>query len=376
MGTSSTAAPSSSSSGRRSWPPSSAGKRAPLAPMPAACRIAIGSPNRPHGSSPTRGKWPQPKRISGMPSPNVVVEDDADSGATRVSVFTPDREALFYRICAGLAAGRSEHHRCAHPHDARRNGARQSAGARWTRTALRRPAAAGAAGQIGRGRARSSASPPPLPAGEPQRAALRRSKSRRRWRSPTGHRHGRRYSRSMRVTGRHCSPALAAAIHDCGHVIHSAHIATYGERAVDVFYLTDARRQEAQPGASRGAADSTARGCARAGQSEGGLRKRPHPAGEAFPFSTCRAPAPRSALVGGRRRRWWRRTGQARRRDHRPSGRLEAAEAVAVLHRPALVSQRSPCGREAWRRRSSARPGTSRRAGGCPDMRGRQTAQT
>jgi [protein-PII] uridylyltransferase len=31
--------------------------------------------------------------------------------------------------------------------------------------------------------------------------------------------------------------ALAAAIHDCGHTIHSAHIATYGERAVDVFYV-------------------------------------------------------------------------------------------------------------------------------------------
>jgi [protein-PII] uridylyltransferase len=34
--------------------------------------------------------------------------------------------------------------------------------------------------------------------------------------------------------------ALARAIHDCGHHIHSAHIATYGERAVDVFYLTNA----------------------------------------------------------------------------------------------------------------------------------------
>jgi [protein-PII] uridylyltransferase len=34
--------------------------------------------------------------------------------------------------------------------------------------------------------------------------------------------------------------ALAAAIHDEGHQIHSAHIATYGERAVDVFYLTRA----------------------------------------------------------------------------------------------------------------------------------------
>jgi [protein-PII] uridylyltransferase len=32
--------------------------------------------------------------------------------------------------------------------------------------------------------------------------------------------------------------ALAGAIHREGHTIHSAHIATYGERAVDVFYLT------------------------------------------------------------------------------------------------------------------------------------------
>jgi [protein-PII] uridylyltransferase len=33
--------------------------------------------------------------------------------------------------------------------------------------------------------------------------------------------------------------ALAGAIHAKGHDIHSAHIATYGERAVDVFYLTN-----------------------------------------------------------------------------------------------------------------------------------------
>src|SRR4029079_13493748 len=39
----------------------------------------------------------------GEPRPSVVVEDDRESGATRVSVFTPDREGLFYRICAGLA---------------------------------------------------------------------------------------------------------------------------------------------------------------------------------------------------------------------------------------------------------------------------------
>ena len=33
---------------------------------------------------------------------------------------------------------------------------------------------------------------------------------------------------------------LARAIHECGHRVHSAHIATYGERAVDVFYVTRA----------------------------------------------------------------------------------------------------------------------------------------
>ena len=31
---------------------------------------------------------------------------------------------------------------------------------------------------------------------------------------------------------------LAFVIHSAGHRLHSAHIATYGERAVDVFYLT------------------------------------------------------------------------------------------------------------------------------------------
>ena len=37
---------------------------------------------------------------------------------------------------------------------------------------------------------------------------------------------------------------LAGAIHDAGLIIHSAHIATYGERAVDVFYLTDSGGQK------------------------------------------------------------------------------------------------------------------------------------
>jgi [protein-PII] uridylyltransferase len=37
---------------------------------------------------------------------------------------------------------------------------------------------------------------------------------------------------------------LALAIHDCGHELHSAHVATYGERAVDVFYLSSGKGQK------------------------------------------------------------------------------------------------------------------------------------
>ncbi|MDP1908128.1 MAG: bifunctional uridylyltransferase/uridylyl-removing protein, partial [Hyphomicrobium sp.] len=40
---------------------------------------------------------------------------------------------------------------------------------------------------------------------------------------------------------------LALAIHDQGHQIHSAHIATYGDRAVDTFYLTNAAGRKLRP---------------------------------------------------------------------------------------------------------------------------------
>ena len=48
---------------------------------------------------------------------------------------------------------------------------------------------------------------------------------------------------------------LASAIHGCGHRIHSAHIATYGERAVDVFYLTraDGKKLSDEPKCERAA---------------------------------------------------------------------------------------------------------------------------
>ena len=72
--------------------------------MRSGCPTATGWPSRSNGSSPTRARWRRPKRISARRVPSVVAEDDPDSGATRISVFTPDREGLFYRICAGLAA--------------------------------------------------------------------------------------------------------------------------------------------------------------------------------------------------------------------------------------------------------------------------------
>ena len=172
----------------------------------------------------------------GEASPNVAVEEDAESGATRISIFTPDREGLFYRICAGLASaganiidarihttkdgmaldnllvldGRGQ------PYRDRRQRARL---AREVKAALECP------------------EPPPLPSAEPARrtsafevapsvAIAERASTR---------------TTVVEVNARDrpaLLAALAAAIHDCGHKVHSAHIATYGERAVDVFYLS------------------------------------------------------------------------------------------------------------------------------------------
>ncbi|HEX3678012.1 MAG TPA: [protein-PII] uridylyltransferase [Sphingomicrobium sp.] len=172
----------------------------------------------------------------GEVKPSVVADDDAESGATRVSVFTPDRDGLFYRICAGLAsAGASIIDARIHttrdgmaldnllvldgraqPYRDRRQRARLAKG---VEVAL------------------LSAEPPPLPSAEPERrttafdvapsvAIAERASTR---------------TTVVEVNARDrpaLLAALAAAIHRCGYTIHSAHIATYGERAVDVFYLT------------------------------------------------------------------------------------------------------------------------------------------
>src|SRR3954454_6253570 len=173
----------------------------------------------------------------GDPIPDVVVEDDADSGATRVSVFTPDREALFYRICAGLAAGG------ANIIDARVHTTRD--GMALDNLLVLDGRGRPYADRRLRGRlvksveaALSSASPPPLPAGDPQRRSSAFEVA------PSVAIADRASTRTtvLEINARDrpaLLAALAAAIHDCGQVIHSAHIATYGERAVDVFYLTD-----------------------------------------------------------------------------------------------------------------------------------------
>ncbi|MEO8454470.1 MAG: [protein-PII] uridylyltransferase [Sphingomicrobium sp.] len=175
----------------------------------------------------------------GEAKPSVVLEDDPQSGATRVSVFTPDREGLFYRICAGIASTG------ANIIDARIHTTRDGMALdnllvldgrglpysdRRLRDRLVRSVDA----------ALSSPAPPPLPGGDtgrprstafdvaPSVAIAERASTR---------------TTVVEVNARDrpaLLAALAAAIHREGHQIHSAHIATYGERAVDVFYVTRA----------------------------------------------------------------------------------------------------------------------------------------
>ena len=169
--------------------------------------------------------------------PSVVAENDPDSDATRISVFTPDREGLFYRICAGLAAAG------ANIIDARVHTTRDgmaldnllvldSQGRAYADRRLRNRLVRSVQAALGSARA------PSLPTAE--RGLSRTSAFRV---APSVVIAERASSRTTVVEVNALDrvallAALARAIHDCGHRIHSAHIATYGERAVDVFYLT------------------------------------------------------------------------------------------------------------------------------------------
>jgi [protein-PII] uridylyltransferase len=171
--------------------------------------------------------------------PNVVVENDPDSGATRVSVFTPDCEGLFYRICAGLAAAG------ANIIDARIHTTRDGMaldnllvldgrGKAYVDRRLRVRLAKSVESAL------TSEKAPPLPV-----AGEQRSRSTAFEVAPSVAVADRASTRTtvVEVNARDrpaLLAALAGAIHGEGHRIHSAHIATYGERAVDVFYLTRA----------------------------------------------------------------------------------------------------------------------------------------
>jgi [protein-PII] uridylyltransferase len=181
----------------------------------------------------------------GDATPDVVVEDDEDSGATRVSVFTPDREALFYRICAGLAAAG------ANIIDARIHTTRDGMaldnllvldgrGKAYADKRLRARLVKSVEAAL------ASTLPPPLPAIEPQRRNTAFDVA------PAVNIADRASTRTtvVEVNARDrpaLLAALASAIHAQGHAIHSAHIATYGERAVDVFYLTRADGRKLEP---------------------------------------------------------------------------------------------------------------------------------
>ena len=169
--------------------------------------------------------------------PNVVAEDDPESGATRVSVFTPDREGLFYRICSGLAAAG------ANIIDARIH--TTADGMALDNLIVLDGRGQAYADKRLRGRlirsveqALGSEQAPPLPNVEnvrPRSAAFPVAPS-----VAVADRASTRTT-VVEVNARDrpaLLAALAAAIHSKGHRIHSAHIATYGERAVDVFYLT------------------------------------------------------------------------------------------------------------------------------------------
>jgi [protein-PII] uridylyltransferase len=155
---------------------------------------------------------------------------------TRVSVFAPDRPGLFFRIAAALSgAGASIVD--ARIHTTRDGMALDNLlvldgrGQPYTDRRLRSRLARAVEQAI------ASEAPPPLP--RPERGRTTRAFDL----APSVTVADRASSRTTVVEVNALDrPALlaglTAAIARSGHRIHSAHIATYGERAVDVFYLT------------------------------------------------------------------------------------------------------------------------------------------
>ena len=183
----------------------------------------------------------------------------------------------------GARRGRREHHRRAHPHHARRHGARQSARPDGQRPALCRPPAAQrlakaveAALDSRSAAAAARAGAAPAPDGRLRGRPVGRDR-----------RPGSTRTTVVEVNARDrpaCSPAWRRRSTAQGHRIHSAHIATYGERAVDVFYLTRRRRQEAERRRRR--QPCARRSCSRSDRAKpGSLSKKRAPPLPARPFA-------------------------------------------------------------------------------------------
>ena len=171
--------------------------------------------------------------------PSVVGADEEGAGATRISIFAPDRPGLFYRIAAALAgAGASIID--ARIHTSRDGMALDNL---LVQDAQRRPYAdrklrARLVKSVERALAGEDLPPPPNAPLPKRRAAFSIA--------PSVTIAERASSRTTVVEVNARDQAgllarLALAIHECGHQIHSAHIATYGERAVDTFYVTSVR---------------------------------------------------------------------------------------------------------------------------------------
>jgi [protein-PII] uridylyltransferase len=177
-------------------------------------------------------------RIGEM-APSVVAAEEPGSGATRISIFAPDRPGLFYRVAAALAgAGASiidaRIHTSADGMALDNLLVQDSQRRPYTEARLR--------GRLKRAieQALAADALPPPPASQPlprRRAAFAVAPS-----VVVAERASTRTT-VVEVNARDREgllARLALAIHELGHQIHSAHIATYGERAVDTFYLTNA----------------------------------------------------------------------------------------------------------------------------------------
>jgi [protein-PII] uridylyltransferase len=170
-------------------------------------------------------------------SPSVVAADEPQAGATRVSVFAPDRLGLFYRICAGLAAAGASIVD-ARVHTTRdgmaldnllvQDSQRRPYGDRKLRNRLVRAVETALVAEA----IPDIITPVPLPR---RRAAFTVAPS------VVVAEQASTRTTVVEVNARDREgllARLALAIHNLGLQVRSAHIATYGERAVDVFYVT------------------------------------------------------------------------------------------------------------------------------------------